>query len=98
MGAYAEQRRAALAGATAGVVILAVDIPRLVAGMYPGNIIPAWLFYATIWFIGRAIRKGRLQAGRLQDLAAQLELEREENAELPSPRSGPESPGNYMTW
>ena len=80
MGAYAEQRRAALAGATAGVVILAVDIPRLVAGMYPGNIIPAWLFYATIWFIGRAIRKGRLQAGRLQDLAAQLELEREENA------------------
>ena len=80
VAAYSEQRRAVLAGATAGVIILAVDIPRLIAGVYPGNIIPAWLFYATIWFIGRTIHKGRLQAARLQDLATQLEIEREEKA------------------
>ncbi len=78
VAAYAEERRGILGAAIVGVSILAIDIPRLIAGMNPGDIIPAWLFYTTIWFIGRTIRKGRLQAARLQDLAAQLELEREE--------------------
>jgi signal transduction histidine kinase len=33
-----------------------------------------------LWFVGRTIRQSRLQAERLQDLATQLELEREEKA------------------
>lgn len=78
VAAYAEERRGILGAAIVGVSILAIDIPRLIAGMNPGDIIPAWVFYTTVWFIGRTIRKGRLQAARLQDLAAQLELEREE--------------------
>jgi len=81
VAACGEERRAVLAGGIAGVVILAVDIFRLLAGMNPGDIVPPWVFYATIWFIGRTIRKSQLQAARLQDLAAQLELEREERAQ-----------------
>ncbi len=60
---------------------MAIDIPRLIAGTNPGDIIPAWLFYTTVWFMGRTLRQRRLQAARLQDLAAQLELEREERAQ-----------------
>ncbi len=78
LAAYGEERRAVLAGVTAGFLIVAVDILRLRAGVSTGNIVPSWTFYAAVWFIGRTIRKGRLQAARLQDLAAQLELEREE--------------------
>jgi signal transduction histidine kinase len=80
LAAYGEERRAILAGAAAGLVILSVDVLRLAAGVNSGNIIPAWVFYATIWFVARTIRKRRLQAARLQDLAAQLEVEREEKA------------------
>lgn len=80
VAAYGEERRAVLAGVIAGVVILAVDIFRLFADVNPGDIVPSWVFYATIWFIGRTLRQRQLQAGRLQDLAAQLELEREEKA------------------
>ena len=80
VAAYAEERRAILGAAIVGGSILAIDIPRLIAGTNPGDIIPAWLFYTTVWFIGRALRQHRLQSARLQDLAAQLELEREEKA------------------
>jgi signal transduction histidine kinase len=80
VAAYAEERRAILGAAIVGASILAIDIPRLITGTNPGDIIPAWLFYTTVWFIGRALRQRRLQAARLQDLAAQLELEREEKA------------------
>ena len=80
VAAYAEERRAILGAAIVGASILVIDIPRLIAGTNPGDIIPAWLFYTTVWFIGRALRQHRLQSARLQDLAAQLELEREEKA------------------
>ncbi len=81
VAAYAEERRAILGAAIVGASILAIDIPRLIAGTNPGDIIPAWLFYTTVWFMGRTLRQRRLQAARLQDLAAQLELEREERAQ-----------------
>ena len=81
VAAYAEERRAILGAAIVGASILAIDIPRLIAGTNPGDIIPAWLFYATVWSIGRTLRQRQLQAARLQDLAAQLELEREERAQ-----------------
>jgi signal transduction histidine kinase len=62
--------------------ILIMDLPRLLAGENPGNIIPAWILYLMLWFVGRTIRQSRLQAERLQDLATQLELEREEKARV----------------
>jgi signal transduction histidine kinase len=80
IAAYGEERRAVVAGVIAGVVILAADILRLGAGVHPENFIPIWVFCATIWFIGRTIHKSQLQAARLRDLTAQLELEREERA------------------
>jgi signal transduction histidine kinase len=81
ISAYGEERRAAVAGVTAGVVILAADILRLGAGVHPENIIPTWVFCAIIWFIGRTIRRSRLQAAQLRELAIQLELEREKKAQ-----------------
>ncbi len=81
VAAYAGERRAILGTAIVGASILAIDIPRLIAGMNPGDIIPAWVFYTTVWFMGRTLRQRRLQAARLQNLAAQLELEREERAQ-----------------
>ena len=80
IAAYGEERRAVVAGVTAGVMILAADILRLGAGANPENIIPTWVFCAIIWFIGRTIRRSQLQAAQLRDLAAQLELERENKA------------------
>jgi hypothetical protein len=62
LGAYSEERRAILGGAAAGAVILAVDIPRLLSGALPGNIIPAWTFYAVVWFMGWTIHRSQLQA------------------------------------
>jgi signal transduction histidine kinase len=81
IAAYGEERRAVGAGVAAGVVILAADILRLGAGAHPENIIPAWVFCAAIWFIGRTIHRSKLQAAQLRDLAAQLEVEREEKAQ-----------------
>jgi signal transduction histidine kinase len=82
LGAYAEERHAILGGAAAGAVILAVDIPRLLSGgVLPGNIIPAWIFYVVVWFMGWTIHRRQLQAAQLRDLAAQLEVEREKKAQ-----------------
>ena len=81
IAAYGEERRAVVAGVTAGVVILAVDILRLGAGAHPENIIPTWVFCAAIWFVGRTIHRSQMQAAQLRDLAAQLEVEREKKAQ-----------------
>jgi signal transduction histidine kinase len=81
VAAYSGMRRAVLAGAIAGVVILPAFLLTLRAGVNPGRIIPAWLFCASLWFIGRTVHQRQVQAARLQDLALQLELEREENAQ-----------------
>jgi signal transduction histidine kinase len=82
VAAYSGLRRAVLAGAIAGVVILPAFLLTLRAGVNPGRIIPAWLFCASLWFIGRTVHQRQVQAARLQDLALQLELEREEKAQI----------------
>ena len=81
VGAYSGVRRAVLAGSIAGVVILPAFLLTLRAGVNPANIIPAWLFCAWLWFIGRTVHQRQQQAARLQDLAVQLELEREKKAQ-----------------
>lgn len=81
LAVYGGERRAILGGAAAfAAEVLLIDLPRFLAGESPGNIIPAWVFIGAFWLAGRTIRQRRLQAERLQDLAAQIDREREENA------------------
>ena len=61
-------------------MIVAVDLPALFMGENPGNVIPSWLFIGAAWLMGWTIHKRRVQAVRLEDRAAQLEIEREEKA------------------
>jgi signal transduction histidine kinase len=76
---YGEGRRAVIGAAIAFVMeILIIDLPRLLAGVNPGNFIPAWSLYLMLWFVGRTVRQRRLQALQLEDRAARLEIEREE--------------------
>ena len=81
VAAYSGMRRAVLAGAIAGVVILPAFLLTLRAGVHPENMFPSWLFCAWSWFIGTIVHQRQVQAARLQDLAVQLELEREEKAQ-----------------
>ena len=83
VAAHGEGRRADVGAAVAfAAEILAIDVPRFLAGENLGDIIPAWVFIIVFWFIGKTIRQRRLQAVELEDRASQLELEREEKARL----------------
>ena len=83
VAAHGEGFRADVGAAVAfAAEILAIDVPRFLAGENPGDIIPAWAFIIVFWFIGKTIRQRRLQAVELEDRASQLELEREERARL----------------
>jgi signal transduction histidine kinase len=83
VAAHGKGRRAIIGGAVAGAAaILVIDLPRLLSGENPGDIVPTWAAYAIAWIFGRLVGQGRLKAARLQDLAAQLEREREEKARL----------------
>lgn len=80
VGAHAEPRRAIYGGTVAGVVVVAMAIPSLFRGENPGNIIPTLLFLGAAWLMGWTLHRRRVQAVRLEDRAAQLEIEREEKA------------------
>lgn len=81
--AHGVGRRAVVGAAAAfAVEVLIIDVPRFQAGESPGQIIPAWILYFVLWLAGRALRERRLQADHLEDLAARLEIEREERARL----------------
>ncbi len=81
--AHGEGNRAVVGAAAAfATEVLIIDVPRFQAGESPGQIIPAWILYFVLWLAGRTIRQRRLQAERLEDLAAKLEIEREEKARV----------------
>lgn len=80
VAAHGEPRRAIYGGMVAGAVVVAMALPGLFAGENPGDIIPAWLFLGAAWLMGWTLHKRRVQAVRLEDRAAQLEIEREEKA------------------
>jgi hypothetical protein len=80
VAAHGELRRAIYGGTAAGAVVVAMALPGLFTGKNPGDIIPAWLFLGAAWLMGWILHKRRVQADRLEDRAARLELEREENA------------------
>ena len=78
---HGDGRRAVFGAAAAFAIgVLAIDVPRFLAGESPGQIVPAWILYFVLWFAGRTIRRRRLQADLLEDLAAKLKIEREEKA------------------
>lgn len=80
---YGEGRLAVVVAAVAlATEILTIDVPRFLIGINAGDIVPAWVLYVLFWFIGRTIRRRRLQAEHLEDLAARLEREREEKARV----------------
>lgn len=81
---HGEGRHAVIAAAIAfAAEVLVIDVPRFLIGVNAGDIVPAWILYLMFWFIGRTIRQRRLQqAERLEDLAARLEVEREEKARV----------------
>ena len=82
VAAHGEPRRAIYGGTAAGAVVVAMALPGLFAGENPGDIIPAWLFLGAAWLMGWTLHKRRMQAVRLEDRAAQLEIEREERARI----------------
>jgi signal transduction histidine kinase len=73
--------RAAVAGAAAtAVVVLAGDIPKLVAGDPVEDVIPAWFVLAGLWGLGRWIRSRRRETADLADRAASAERDRAAHA------------------
>jgi signal transduction histidine kinase len=82
VGAHCDDRRSALVGTVAVAAIAAADLARpgifSASGTRPG----AWLAFAIAWLVGRDLRRRRQHVADLEDRAAQLEREREEQAQL----------------
>jgi signal transduction histidine kinase len=82
VGAHCDDRRSPLVGAVAVAAIAAADLARpgtfSASGARPG----AWLAFAIAWLVGRDLRRRRQRVADLEDRAAQLEREREEQAQL----------------
>jgi signal transduction histidine kinase len=82
VAAHSELRRAAISGVIAGAAIIATDLPNLIAGHPNVDTIPSWIFIGTLWLAGWAFHRRRIQAARLEDRAARLEREREEQVRI----------------
>jgi signal transduction histidine kinase len=82
VGAHCDDRRSPLIGAIGVAAIAAADLARpgtfSASGTRPG----AWLAFAIAWLVGRDLRRRRQRVADLEDRAAQLEREREEQAQL----------------
>jgi signal transduction histidine kinase len=82
VGAHCDDRRSPFVGAIAVAAIAAADLAHpgtfSASGTRPG----AWLAFAIAWLVGRDLRRRRQSVADLQDRAAQLEREREEQAQL----------------
>ena len=82
VGAHCDDRRSVLVGGAAVAAIAAADLARpgtfSASGTRPG----AWLAFAIAWLVGRDLRRRRQRVVDLEDRAAQLEREREEQARL----------------
>ncbi|HLM04456.1 MAG TPA: sensor histidine kinase [Blastococcus sp.] len=80
VGAHAD-RRAAVTGAVAtAAVVLAGDIPKLVAGDTVDEVVPAWFVMAGLWGLGRWIRHRRRETAELETRAAAAERDGAEQA------------------
>ena len=82
VGAHCDDRRSPLVGAVAVVAIAAADLARPGTFSANGTRPAAWLAFAIAWLVGRDQRRRRHRVVELEDRAARLEREREEEARL----------------
>jgi signal transduction histidine kinase len=83
LAAYAERRRAIVAGALGGLFIVGGDVEGLMSGRATiDNTVPAWFMLAAAFGIGLALRGQRIQSTILARRAERLEREREQLARL----------------
>jgi signal transduction histidine kinase len=82
VGAHCDDRRSVLVGAAAVAAIAAADLARPGSFSASGARPAAWLVFAIAWLIGRDLRRRRQRVADLEDRAAKLEREREEQALL----------------
>ena len=83
LGAHAERRRAIVAGAVGGGVLVAGDLVDLLfGGGRPEDTVPAWFLLAAAYGVGFALRGQRIRSTLLAHRAERLELEREQKARL----------------
>jgi signal transduction histidine kinase len=82
VAAHTELRRALLGGAIVGVPVLTEGAIDLVGGGDVSDVLSGWVVIAVAWAFGRWLRLRRWQTGALEDRAARLERERDEQARL----------------
>lgn len=82
VAAHASRNQALVGAAVGAASVLAIDIPRLVAGEPVGEVIPAWFFFAGTWGFGRWMCRRRRETEELIERADTLERERERQAEI----------------
>ena len=82
LGAFEPRRRVIQALAVVVPIALAQSIVNQIAGMDPGDVWPAYLFYAIAVGTGRAMRHYRGLTAELRERTVELEHEREERARL----------------
>jgi signal transduction histidine kinase len=80
VAAHADRRTAALGAVGTAAVVLAGDIPRLLAGEPVDEVVPAWFVMAGLWGLGRWIRFRRRETADLSARAAQAERAGAEHA------------------
>jgi signal transduction histidine kinase len=77
VAAHARPRRAAIAGAVVGAVVVAGDAADLLWGSAAfDEVVPGWFLLGAAWGLGYALRGRQLQASALADRADRLERER----------------------
>jgi signal transduction histidine kinase len=77
VAAHATPRRAAIAGAVVGAVVVAGDAADLLSGSAAfDEVVPGWFLLAAAWGLGYALRGRQLQASALAERADRLERER----------------------
>jgi signal transduction histidine kinase len=83
LGAYAERRRALVAGALGGAAFVGGDlVDFLSGGAALEDTVPAWFMLAAAYGVGFALRGQRIQSTLLANRAERLEREREQKARL----------------
>ena len=80
VAAHAERRVAVVGAAVTAAIVLAGDIPKLLAGDPVEDVVPAWLFLAGVWGLRRWIRSRRRETADLAARAEQAELDRAAHA------------------
>jgi hypothetical protein len=100
LGVHAERRRALVAGAIGGAVLVGGDLVDLATGGAGlEDTVPAWFMLAAAYGIGLALRGQRIQSTLLTQRADRLEQEREQQ-EGCAARSGDSSfrPPGWRWW